>query len=73
MEAVIPELIEIGVDILNPVQPECLDPMELKRRYGEHVLGAQIGIQHTLPSELLRKCAKRSEPGSKQSDRVEVC
>ena len=32
---IIPELIEIGVDILNPVQPECLDPVEMKRLYGD--------------------------------------
>ena len=31
IEAIIPELIEIGVDILNPVQPECMDPAEIKR------------------------------------------
>jgi uroporphyrinogen decarboxylase len=50
MEAVIPELIEIGVDILNPVQPECLDPRELKSRYGDHLsFWGAIGIQHTLP------------------------
>ena len=50
MEAVIPELIEIGVDILNPVQPECLDPVELKQRYGRHLaFWGTIGIQHMLP------------------------
>jgi uroporphyrinogen decarboxylase len=50
MEAVIPELIEIGVDILNPVQPECLDPAKLKRRYGDRLaFWGTIGIQHTLP------------------------
>jgi len=50
MEAVIPELIDIGVDILNPVQPECLDPVKLKQRYGQHLaFWGTIGIQHTLP------------------------
>jgi uroporphyrinogen-III decarboxylase len=50
MEAVIPELIEIGVDILNPVQPECLDPVNLKQRYGQQLaFWGTIGIQHTLP------------------------
>ena len=29
---IIPELIEIGVDVLNPVQPTCLNPERLKRR-----------------------------------------
>jgi uroporphyrinogen decarboxylase len=30
--AIIPELIEIGITILNPVQPECMDPTEIKRQ-----------------------------------------
>jgi len=29
IEPVIPDLIDIGVDILNPVQPECMDPVKL--------------------------------------------
>ena len=47
---VIPELIEIGIDVLNPVQPACMDPAELKRDHGDHLLfwGA-IDEQHTLP------------------------
>ena len=31
IEPIIPDLIEIGVDILNPVQPECMDPVKIKR------------------------------------------
>jgi uroporphyrinogen decarboxylase len=34
IEAIIPDLIEIGVDILNPVQPDSMDPAKLKRVYG---------------------------------------
>ncbi|MEM2906070.1 MAG: hypothetical protein QW057_03215 [Candidatus Bathyarchaeia archaeon] len=26
IEPIIPDLLEVGVDILNPVQPECMDP-----------------------------------------------
>jgi uroporphyrinogen decarboxylase len=47
---IIEELIEIGVTILNPVQPECMDPAELKRRYGGRLaFWGTIGIQGTLP------------------------
>lgn len=47
---IIPELIEAGVTILNPVQPECVDPQEIKRRYGEKiVLHGTIGTQSTMP------------------------
>ncbi len=47
---VVEDLIEIGVEILNPVQPECVDPAEYKRRYGDRLaFWGTIGIQHTLP------------------------
>ena len=47
---VIPELIEIGLDVLNPVQPACLDPAELKRRFGDRLcFWGSLDEQHTLP------------------------
>ncbi len=47
---VIPELIEIGIDILNPVQPACMDPAWLKRAYGDRLLfWGSLDEQHTLP------------------------
>ena len=50
IEAIIPELIDIGVTILNPVQPECLDLMTIKRKYGNRlVLDGTIGTQTTMP------------------------
>jgi uroporphyrinogen decarboxylase len=38
IEQIIPELIEIGVTILNPVQPECMDPVSLKKKYGKFLV-----------------------------------
>ena len=47
---IIPDLIEIGISILNPVQPECLDVVEVKRLYGkELVFHGTIGTQTTMP------------------------
>lgn len=47
---IIPELIEIGVDILNPVQPECMEVGELARRYAPALaFSGMIGTQSTLP------------------------
>ena len=47
---IIPDLIEIGVDVLNPIQPECMDPAELKAKYGHKLaFWGTIGIQTTLP------------------------
>jgi uroporphyrinogen decarboxylase len=66
---VIDDLIEIGVEILNPVQPESMDPADLKRRYGRRlVLNGAVSIQRTLPfgtvadvhaeiGDLIRDCA----------------
>jgi len=48
--AVIPELIEVGVDILNPVQPECMNPVALKEEYGDRLsFSGTIGTQTTMP------------------------
>jgi uroporphyrinogen decarboxylase len=50
LSAIIPELIEIGVDILNPVQPECMDPAALKVQYGDRLsFWGTIGTQTTMP------------------------
>ncbi len=49
-EAIIPDLIEIGVDALNPIQPECMDPARIKRLYGDKLtLSGTISVQTTLP------------------------
>jgi uroporphyrinogen decarboxylase len=51
--AIIPDLIEIGVDILNPVQPlaEGMDPFELKRLFGSRItFDGGIDIQQLLPN-----------------------
>jgi uroporphyrinogen decarboxylase len=47
---VIPELIEIGLDVLNPVQPASMDPERLKREFGRQLcFWGSIDEQHTLP------------------------
>jgi uroporphyrinogen decarboxylase len=49
----IPTLIEMGVDILNPVQTSAagMDPVELKRQFGDRVVfwGGSLDCQKTLP------------------------
>jgi len=50
IEPIIPELIEIGVEVLNPIQPECMNPYRLKEKYGKKLaLWGCVGIQTTLP------------------------
>lgn len=50
IEPIIPDLIEIGLDVLNPVQPACMNPADIKRRYGDKLsFWGTIDEQHTLP------------------------
>jgi uroporphyrinogen-III decarboxylase len=47
---IIPDLIEIGVDVLNPIQPSSLDPLRLKKEYGRNLcFWGSLDIQQTLP------------------------
>ena len=67
---IIPDLIEIGVTVLNPVQPECMDPVAIQRRFGRHlVLDGTIGTQSVMPfgsaadvdrtvAEMIRTCGQ---------------
>jgi uroporphyrinogen decarboxylase len=50
IEPIIPDLIEIGLDVLNPVQPASMDPARLKRLYGARLaFWGSIDEQRTLP------------------------
>jgi uroporphyrinogen decarboxylase len=47
---IIPELIEIGVDVLNPIQPACMGPAHLKHTYGDRLcFWGTVDEQYTLP------------------------
>jgi uroporphyrinogen decarboxylase len=56
----IPYLIEAGVDVLNPVQPECMDFAEIHRRFGDALsfhgtIGTQSVMPFGTPEEVRRK------------------
>jgi uroporphyrinogen-III decarboxylase len=47
---IIPDLIEIGIDVLNPIQPAAMDPVRLKKEYGDLLcFWGSVDIQQTLP------------------------
>ncbi len=47
---IIPDLIQLGVQILNPIQPECMDILWLKKEYGDHIcFNGGISSQSTIP------------------------
>jgi uroporphyrinogen decarboxylase len=65
---IIPDLVEIGIEILNPIQPECLDPVEIKRLYGNKlILHGTISCQRTLPS------GKPEDVRKEVVERIEQC
>lgn len=47
---ILPDLVDAGLNILNPVQPECLDVDRVYKEYG-HILSfdGTIGTQSTMP------------------------
>lgn len=46
----IPDLIEAGVDVLNPVQPECMDPGKVKEEFGHQLsFFGTVSVQKTMP------------------------
>ena len=50
IQRILPDLTELGVDALNPVQPECMDIYELKEKYGSKItFWGGISTQRTLP------------------------
>jgi Uroporphyrinogen-III decarboxylase len=57
---IIPDLIEIGVDVLNPIQPECMDPVKIKEMYGNRLsfwvtIGTQTAMPFGCPKEVEEK------------------
>lgn len=58
---IFPDLIEMGVQVINPIQPEVMDVAFLKKEYGRDiVLYGGVSCQHTLPlgtpKEMKQQC-----------------
>ncbi|MGA2613461.1 MAG: uroporphyrinogen decarboxylase family protein [Spirochaetia bacterium] len=50
VDELFPDLIESGLDVFNPFQPEVMDVYEMKRRYGDRLsFFGGISTQKTLP------------------------
>lgn len=49
-DAIIDELIEVGLDVLNPIQPAAINPFETKKKYGKRIaLYGGLDVQNTMP------------------------
>lgn len=47
---ILPDLVEIGLNVFNPFQPEVMDIFETKNRYyGQLSFYGGISVQHLLP------------------------
>jgi uroporphyrinogen decarboxylase len=65
---IIPDLIEIGLDILNPIQPECMDPVQIKKSFGDKLtLHGSMSLQKTLSFGNPADAEKEAE------DRIKKC
>ncbi len=50
LRSLMPDLIEVGFDVIDSIQPQCMDPFELKREFGERITLHGCGsLQTTLP------------------------
>jgi uroporphyrinogen decarboxylase len=50
VEPIIPDLIEIGLNVLNPIQPASMAPAKIKKQYGDKIsFWGTIDEQYTLP------------------------
>jgi uroporphyrinogen decarboxylase len=50
VQELFPDLIELGLDVFNPFQPEVMDPYEIKRRFGQDLsFYGGMSIQRILP------------------------
>jgi len=61
---IIEELIQIGIDALNPIEPQAMNIVELKQKYGEQLcLTGNIDMDYPLsrgsPSEVRRQVQER--------------
>ena len=49
VELLIPRFIELGVDILDPIQPESMNPLKIKEKYGQQItLRGGISVQNVV-------------------------
>ena len=50
VDELFPELVECGVNVFNPFQPEVMDVFEMKRKHGDRLsFYGGISTQRTLP------------------------
>ena len=64
--AIVPHLVEIGVNVINPVQPDCMDALAIKRAFGDRLaLWGTVGTaalwDHGTPDAIRAEVRLRAE------------
>ena len=64
VEALIPRFIELGVDVLDPIQPESMDPARIKKLFGKEIclrggISSQQVLAHGKPSDVELEVRKK--------------
>ena len=50
-EGILDDMAEIGLDVINPIQPAAMDPIAIKKRYGKRLaLFGGLCVQYVLPN-----------------------
>ena len=67
---IVPDLIDIGLDVLHPIQPEAMDIAELKHEFGGHLtfcggVPTQNLLPHGTPDEVRREVRRLKEEMSR--------
>lgn len=62
IDAIVPDVVELGFDILHPIQPECMDFESIYKTYGRHIiLCSTLSCQQLFPfgtPEEIKKCVR---------------
>lgn len=64
IEPILPDLVELGVNAINPVQPEHMDAVSIRRRFGDALalwgtVGTQTGFATARPGAIREEVAHR--------------
>jgi uroporphyrinogen decarboxylase len=74
---IVADVVELGFDILHPVQPECMDLEAAVRRFGDRiVLCSTVSAQRTFPfgtPEEVRREVRRLKETFRESGRTIMC
>ena len=71
---IIPDLVDAGLNVLNPLQPECLDVDRVHREFGKVLsFDGTIGTQSTMPWGTPASVRRASRKSSRSTARAAAC